>query len=314
MNKSYDEAINKILSANSIAIFSHINYDCDALGSLYGLGEYLKSLKKKVYLYIDSEISYPHTIIFNPKYISNNIEPFDLGIVVDVAPSSRLGKYENVILNHNNTIRLDHHLGNYHYTSIEIVENFASASEIILELICKMGNVPNKSVATYLYAGIISDTNNFTTDNATSKTLENGFKLLKYGAEKNIVVNVLYKTVFLKQEKMRGKVFSRVKVFDGDIAITYFTLKDLKKYQLKEADIKFSNEFINLDGINIACLIKERQHNQFSCSLRSKTGYDVNRIATANGGGGHEQASSCPLNGSLRKIKKKILQSIRQYR
>ena len=50
MIKDFEKAKEQISAANSIGIISHINPDGDNIGSLIGLGEGLKKIRKKVKL------------------------------------------------------------------------------------------------------------------------------------------------------------------------------------------------------------------------------------------------------------------------
>ncbi len=312
MTNNYKKAISMINSAKSIALFSHISYDCDALGSMFGLYEFLKSNDKNVDMFLDDNINNTDAQIFDKSLFSTDLKTYDLCILTDSSDIERIGKYANYFKTHQNTLRLDHHKGYFNIATIEIVEEFSSASEVVLNLIEKMGAKPSSTSATYLYAGIASDTDRFITSNVNLKTYENALKLVKYGADTEKVNNFLFKTKSLTAEKIRALVFQRLKIYDNDIAISYVKLKDLKKYGLNQNKIGYANDLIYLENIKISCLLKQHGKNTYKCSLRSKTGYNACLVAEKFGGGGHMMASGCIIRGSRKKVTKKILNVIRK--
>ena len=312
MTNNYKKAISMINSAKSIALFSHISYDCDALGSMFGLYDFLKSIDKDVDIFLDDNINDTDAKIFDKSLFSTELKSYDLCILTDSSDLDRIGKYANFFRNHRSTLRLDHHKGYFNIATIEIVEDFSSASEVILNLIEKMGAKPSSTSATYLYAGIASDTDRFITSNVNLKTYEHALKLVKYGADTEKVNDCLFKTKSLTAEKIRALVFQRLKTYDNDIAISYVKLKDLKKYGLNQNKIDYANDLIYLDNINISCLLKQYDKNTYKCSLRSKIGYSASLIAEKFGGGGHMMASGCVIQGSKAKVTKKLLNEIRK--
>jgi len=48
-------------------------------------------------------------------------------------------------------------------------------------------------------------------------------------------------------------------------------------------------------------------------SLRSRDGFDVNRVARAFDGGGHAAAAGCTLNGTLDEAKLRVLSEVRKW-
>ena len=310
----FEQVISQINAAKTIAVFSHMNYDNDALGSLYGLTEYLKTKGKKVETFLDSKITEVDAKLFDPKLLSDQPKNYDLVIMVDCANGTRLGKYLDFFKLQKNSIRLDHHSGISKDAKLEITMPYSSACEVILELIEKMGDKPTKKIATYLYAGLASDTVSFQAESVTTRTFENAYKLAKYGADISFVNQILFKTKSLALHKLKNLVFDRIKIYDNDIAISFISQKDLKKYGLSFNNLNFTDELTGIDQINIACLIKEKGPNTINCSFRCKKGFNVAKITNALGGGGHKEAAACILHGSLKSVKQKVLKTIREER
>ena len=138
MSKDLKKIAKEIKKSNSIALFTHITPDCDALGSVFGMYYGLKSLGKKVDIYSKEEISVVEKLLFDASIIKKTLckpEDYDLFIACDVPVPYRLGAYEEVFVKKENTIILDHHqssglVGKYNFVDTKR----SSCSEIIFEL------------------------------------------------------------------------------------------------------------------------------------------------------------------------------------
>ncbi len=71
----------------------------------------------------------------------------------------------------------------------------------------------------------------------------------------------------------------------------------------------FVNYPLSINGVEVAFLIQEPVKDQVRVSLRSKTDFDVNKLAQLFGGGGHPRASGCRIKGSVQEAKTKLLEA-----
>jgi len=82
-------------------------------------------------------------------------------------------------------INIDRHLTNANFGTINFVDKTSSSSsEMILKIIESLSIEIDKEIATKLYTGIITATNNFSSYSVNAKTLESSALLLKKGAVK----------------------------------------------------------------------------------------------------------------------------------
>ncbi len=85
-------------------------------------------------------------------------------------------------------INIDRHLTNGNFGSINMVEKQrSSTSELILALLTSLSLEVDKDMATTLYSGIVSATNNFTSYSVNADTFDACAKLLKLGAVKRVI-------------------------------------------------------------------------------------------------------------------------------
>lgn len=115
---------------------------------------------------------------------------FDFIIVIDSPTLNNLGEiYQN---NQNQfigkeIINIDRHLTNNNYGTINLINKTASSiSEIVFKVIESLEIMIDKDIATNLYYGLVSATNNFSSYSTNADTLEIAAKLLRAGAIKKV--------------------------------------------------------------------------------------------------------------------------------
>lgn len=105
-------------------------------------------------------------------------------------------------------INIDKSILNENYGQLNIVRANATAlAEISYDLI---SSDLNKDIATNLLAGLIAATNSFQSSQVTPATLELASQLIVLGANREAVVEALYRTKDIKTLKNWGRVLSRL--------------------------------------------------------------------------------------------------------
>ena len=72
-----------------------------------------------------------------------------------------------------------------------------------------------------------------------------------------------------------------------------------------------TSEALAIEGIEVAVFFREQADGRFRVSLRSKGRINVASVAEHFGGGGHECASGCSLEGPLSVAVERILLQFR---
>ncbi|OGK62140.1 hypothetical protein A2334_04770 [Candidatus Roizmanbacteria bacterium RIFOXYB2_FULL_38_10] len=113
---------------------------------------------------------------------------FDFIVTVDVPNLNSIGSLylENqTMFQSKNIVNIDRHLTNGFFGTVNFVNKTSSStSELILKTLQSMQIELDKDIATNLYAGIASATNNFTAYSVNAETFETVALLLKNGAIK----------------------------------------------------------------------------------------------------------------------------------
>lgn len=312
--------IKLIDDAKDIAIISHISMDGDAIGSSLGLMLALKKRGKYVTTYIEEDIPDRFEFLKDKDGIEyycddTNFSRHDTLIVVDVADKKLLGKRVRALNEISNVIAIDHHAIHYAYSkNLYVNKDAAAAGEIVYDLICSMNIEIDKDIATCLYVAISTDTGRFKFSNTTKNTHIIAGELLSYGVDSNMLTNKLFDESTKERTKLIGKAIETLETFcDDKIALMFVTRNMLEEVLAKESDEDGIIDFvINIKGVEVGILIKEKQNGILRASLRSKSYVDVSKIANEFGGGGHKMASGCTFYGDIREFKSKLIDYARR--
>ncbi len=331
MNIIVKDIKQKIDKAGNIALFTHINCDCDGIASMCGLYELLSDIGKDVQMFCDSDIPNKysflncfdkinkHEQLSNDDKIKNaeliikkevDFNEFDILIALDTSVSSRLGKYKETFEKHRNTISIDHHESNTGYAKINYVKyTYASCGEVLFEVLREAGYIITEGVATSLLAAISSDTNRFANSNISAKTHISAGELVALGANSDKVNLCLHKNKSKEQLALAGFMASNLKYYK-EVAYLIVTLKDFKKLNVLSSDVgTFLDLICNVGNSKITVVAKERSKEEYRLNLRSVKDYDVNKVANVFDGGGHKNAAGCNIYGNFKKGFKEVLKT-----
>lgn len=312
------KSIAKIVkNGKNIAIFGHISPDMDCFGSAFSLQVILQRMGKLADVFIDGEISEKDNKVFEGcKICSKDFleEDYDLVVIVDTPNDKRLGKYGNVVQKHKNIVKIDHHHEKERFFSEQeyVDVKSTSCSEICYLLIKELKQEISSDIATFVYAGISSDSNSFLNDNTTTRSLKIASELSEKGANISLVNEILFKSNTIEDWKLDKIVYDTTEIYKnfGFVIIRY---KDLKKLGYNKAGTsRYATKIVNMEGIQIGCSVTERNLNTYDCSFRSKKAVDVNVLAKKFGGGGHINASGCVITGKYKDVREKIIKAIKE--
>ena len=285
-----------------ILITGHINTDGDALGASLCLKILLD--KENINADIDFDIlnKLPSNLDHLPfELISNNIKTsYETVFVFDCGNPSRLGKYEDLILDASNIIVIDHHI-NPTFGTLQIVDSeAASTTQVLYRQLIEEGYFIDKSMANCLLTGLITDTGRFQYPNTTSEVFNIASQLLKLGADLALISENIYGSIEFNALKLQSEIINRI-VFEKELEFTYSTVyqEDYKKHDIDAEETDFLIDVVRLvKDANIALLLKEQPDGSYKGSLRSRNNFNVQELASLFDGGGHKAASgfSSPLS------------------
>jgi phosphoesterase RecJ-like protein len=235
---------------------------------------------------------------------------FDLLITVDCSDRSRAGKVLQAEIIPD--INIDHHVTNDRFARINLVDDQSSAtSEIIVDILPQLGLQLSPAVAAALLTGLITDTIGFRTSNVSKNTFLAAASLVETGVDlpelyRRALINRSFESV-----KFWGRGLTRLEKQDR-LVWTALTMEDRQKsgYPGRD-DADLINLLSAVDGIDIAMVFVEQPNGRIKVSWRAQPGYDVAKIASELGGGGHSAASGVEVAGSLEEVQEIILEKTR---
>ena len=319
----------QIASAKRIAIITHKNADMDAIGSAIALKRLIKrnyqtgSHMVQVDVFTDTanitnndiKTNIYSVFVNGENFNKQSCKQYDLAICLDSPSRKVLGVYDKIFKKCSDSLNIDHHQTNNIYAKNNIVvPRCSSTCEIIYTLFIKIKHLSySDAILRYLYAGIITDTNNLT--NNLSK---NTFKIIDEITGKDTKkMEQLEKirTYFFKNETrakfallskaLEGVRFSK----SGRIALMKITKHDFTDTKSCMTDtLGIVDYATRLQGVEIAVMFIKQDDNTYYVSLRSKNSVNVGLIAEKMGGGGHEKIAAFQTKPTdrLKDIKAKL--------
>ena len=309
--------ISDYFNNGSVFITGHVNPDGDALGAAFSLKLLLDSKNILADVNFDITTKLPSNLNHLPyNLISENYQDnYDTAFVFDCGNSSRLGKFEKLVLGSKNIIVVDHHV-DPSFGDVQIIDSHAASTTQVLFRQFKNENIEiSKDMANCLLTGLITDTGRFQYSNTTSEVFNIASELLDAGANLSEISENIYGSIEFNALTLQSKVIERI-VLKEEISFAHSIVfqNDYSDYQVEPEETDFLIDVVRLvKESNVALLLKEQKDGSFKGSLRSRGDVNVQKIASIFDGGGHIAASGFSSDESTEEILKKIEDEIRKF-
>lgn len=316
MNFNKTEEI--IKNSKKILIISHVNPDGDALGSTCGLYSAIYNrFKKKCDICALTYVSPMYKFIPYMEFAKHSFDTslvYDLVITVDVAALDRLGDMQVLFNKAKTTINIDHHKTNNNFADYNyVVPDASSTGEVLYTMFKNSGWEIDKNTAECLYTAILTDTGSFRFDNTTEKVFNAVAELVKLGANPAKIYTQCYEQKSKNFVMFQNYCIKKATFIDDD-KIVYTTVyrRDLENYNAKEDYTEgLAEDLRAINTTEIAFVVKELEPKVCKVSMRSKK-YDVAKICSAFGGGGHSRAAGCTIKSNVETAASKIIAEIKR--
>lgn len=303
----------RLTTAKSILIASHVRPDGDAIGSLLAIGLALQNTGKTVQMVLQDGV--PGSFHFLEGYEQVQKEPkgeWDTFISVDCADFKRLGKpFESI---RKPDINIDHHITNEKFGALNLIvgEEVATAA-VLTDCLPQWGLEITKPVANALLTGIVTDTLGFRTSNITPEALRQSALLMERGAD----LPELYMRSLVRKSypaaRYWGAGLASLKREDGLVYGT-LTVADRKAAGYGgNDDADLINLISAIDGAKVGMIFVEQTDQKVKISWRAlENGFDVSKVAKHFNGGGHAAAAGADIPGALSEIQPLVLKTTRE--
>jgi bifunctional oligoribonuclease and PAP phosphatase NrnA len=309
------ESWSRLIEHRSVVIACHERPDGDTLGSALGMAHILRNMGKEVtVLSVDGVPENYHFIPESKTVLASTYRrDYDLGILMDSESEKRVGSAFEAVDRAKVTACIDHHIPEHEYGDIRVVDRTsASTAEVAVELL-EANNVKIDAVAASQFmTGLIADTGAFRFANTTPHTFEIAAHLTSLGADPSYISEQVFDCRPLRAIKLLGRALDSIKInAEGTVAYAVITRQDMDSLGAGDNDSESIVNYVGMvSGVIIYMLFREIETNNVRVSLRSRDGFDVNRIARVFDGGGHRTASGCTIFMSIEDAVVSVLKEV----
>jgi phosphoesterase RecJ-like protein len=309
-----------LMNAGRIALLAHEHPDGDTLGAALGLAYVLRDFGKACVVACADPPPVLYAFMPGVTEVQTDLgdEAFDLVVAVDAGELSRYGAlYERhkSFLDRVPVVNIDHHVTSQGCGQVNIIDvPSAATAEIITLMLMQLGIPLSRDAAVCLLTGIITDTRAFEFSATTPRTLEVSAHLMRAGAVPAEIVKPVYRINSLPKVRLWGQVLSAVEsTLDGRLVWSFLTEEMLQKSGAT-ADLEdgLPSYLIDVEGAQIAALLKEHPDGYPRVSLRTVHPHDAAALAAHFGGGGHVRAAGFTFRGTFDDARREVLAYLEQ--
>ncbi|MCV3753509.1 DHHA1 domain-containing protein [Mycoplasma enhydrae] len=272
-----------INSHNKITLCTHVEPDGDTLGSAIALKHLieLNADNKEVKI---SGGDYPRNLLFliedKIDLVEDSFFNNSLKIVVDTSTKSRI--FDSRVKTQE-ALKIDHHPFEGKWLFEIGGDYWPATGQLIVDMIKELNLKTNSKVLEGLAVAIITDTEYFKERNIDFKTFENMAFLLKNGLN----YASLIKNMQLNTEE-NNIIFNSLKNINTKGIVSYIIVEDIVSNDIVRPLVA---KFVDLVNTEVSLAYLKRKQDDYRCEIRSKSTFDVSKIASYFGGGGHFNSS-----------------------
>lgn len=291
----YEDILAKVMGYQTIIIHRHTKPDFDAIGSQVGLKEILVENFPNKHIFVVGDQN-RYDIENDMQTIPNELYNDALVFILDVAVKHMVSdeRYRHA----KEVIVIDHHKNacDIENTSIVLSDStFSACAELITDMALELNLKISPRAASFLYAGIVTDTGRFQWMHKPERVFLIASMLTGFGAKTTELYDFLY--VETLESKQIKNFFSNRFVYEDGLA---YLKNDKDVYEKFNIDVfTVSRGMVNLaagiDTIKIWLnFTLDPEKNVILGEFRAR-GMKIVDIAKKYGGGGHEQACGATL-------------------
>ncbi len=310
--------LDKIQASQRILVQGHIRPDGDAVAASLGLGLSLEKLGKTVHICLVDGV--PDRFLFLPEIdrISQDPKeggPYDLAILCDTAAYPRAGYpiVEESLAPF--LVNIDHHPTNDDYADLNWVHEVSSSTaEMVLQLIETLEVPPDKTVGTILMNGIATDTGFLKFPSATANTIRAVARLVDAGVDHSALYRHLFEDIHLGVQKISGRALTRITTeLEGRLLWTWMEKQDGLDCSVPNGLASIGvGPLCPIQGAQLLACFEDLGDGKTIVELRSRNHLPVDKIAVAQGGGGHSKASGFTFTGTRHEAQSAILPLLKE--
>jgi phosphoesterase RecJ-like protein len=293
-------------------VCSHERSDGDAVGSMLALGMVIEQMGKAADLVTADRVPLQYRQLpgVNGIHTMRRIRgSYDAAILLECGSleRTRLRGLEELFL-----VNIDHHITGLEYAHLNWIDrSAASVGEMVYRLARAADVTITPQMAQCLYTTVLTDTGGFCYGNVRESTFALARELVQAGADPIAIAQEVYYSAPASKLLLLGAALRRLER-EGRLAWLWVTHQDTQRTCAAEEDCEgIVNVALGMAGVDTVVFLRELPEGGIRLSLRSKGRLNVAAIAARLGGGGHQNAAGCTLEGPLPRALKEILAELR---
>ena len=288
--------LDKIKENDKIFIFRHFRPDGDAIGSTKGLKRILELTfpEKKIYLQNADFSDYLAFLGPEDELLDDEEYKDALGIVIDTGTTKRISNQKYSLCKE--IIKIDHHIPLDNYGDFQWVEEErSSACEMIADFYNTFKDELkiDTQAATYIYAGMVTDSGRFRFRSVSGETMRLAGLMLDCGVD----IDVLYANLYMKELdllKFEAYVQKKMKISQNGVVSLFVSKKMQKKFALSSEDAAAAVGYMDSIKGSLIWIAFIEGDTEIRVRLRSRF-VTINDIGEQYGGGGHDCAAGATV-------------------
>jgi phosphoesterase RecJ-like protein len=306
------QVLKQIGRRNRFLLTSHARPDGDAIGSALACCQILRSMGKEAEVVLSDAVPRIYrSLPFADKVVQSDRVggEYDAAIILecDSIQRTRLDGLQSYFV-----INIDHHVSGRPFGDVNWIDPKAVATaEMVYRMAQEAGVKVSAGIATCLYTGVLTDTGSFVFEGTNERTFALARELVLAGADPAKCARNVYFGHSTAKMRLLGAALEHLER-EGSLAWFWVTQQEMERFHAKEEDCEgLVNYALSIHDVQVAILLRELPDGRIRASLRSKGEVNVAKIAEQFGGGGHECASGCSLDGPLQTSLSRILAMLR---
>jgi len=319
----FREGMSLIQNARHVLMTTHTKPDGDAIGSLVALAQVTRNQGKRVSPLLLSAVPARYTFMVTEDIpvLGQQLKLDDLGrgsladvdliVLLDVNSVNQLPVLESYLRDSSTPVLvIDHHATSDSLGTVEVVDPQAAATGLIVFELLKFAKwTLDENTAEALFVAAATDTGWFQFGNTDSRVYRDCADLIDAGADPQSIYESLHHNFSYARFKLSQVMLSTLELFfEGQLAVQHIRNSDFADTGANHDDTEnLINECHRIASVQASALLVELEDGRIRCSLRSRGGVDVSRIARKFGGGGHKMASGTFLSGPLENAQAQVI-------
>ncbi|MEO8245901.1 MAG: DHH family phosphoesterase [Chloroflexota bacterium] len=285
--------IDLLRRASHVAAVCHRNPDADTIGAAVAVVRVARAMGTSAELVALDAIPRPFDFLTAgvPVRRRPSANP-DVVVVCDAANLDRIGDdgARAPWLSGARIVNIDHHVTNDGYGDLRLVDTSAAATCEVLALALTSAGVDlDAATASALLAGIVRDSDGFSTSQTSPTTLRLAASLVEAGAVLQEVHQQVLSGLPPRALRLWGMLLEQLQAAaDGRVVSTILRRRMLELTGAEDHQADGVVEHVaRSPGVDVTILLREMADGRTRVSVRTGDSVDATRLVAAMGGGGH---------------------------